>query len=80
MEKERKKMWRKEKKSASEICENHFKRITMPDKVKLLLIPYPKTEKHEIYNEIVKCLFEESFPSIETDIFLKYAKSQRDLR
>lgn len=52
----------------------------MPDKVKLLLIPYPKTEKHEIYNEIVKCLFEESFPSIETDIFLKYAKSQRDLR
>lgn len=52
----------------------------MPDKVKLLLIPYPKTEKHEIYNEIVKCLFEESFPSIETDIFLKYAKYQRDLR
>ena len=47
----------------------------MPDKVKLLLTPHPKTKKHEIYNERIKGLFEESFPLIETDIFLKQAKS-----
>ena len=52
----------------------------MPDKVKLLLITHQKTKKLEIYNEIIKGLFEESFPLIETDIFLKYAKSQKDFK
>ena len=33
-----------------------------------------------MYRKIVKCLFEESFPLMEIDSFLKYAKSQRVLR
>ena len=52
----------------------------MPDKVKLLLIPHPQSKKHEMYNKIVKCLFEQSFPLMEIDNFLEYAKSQRNLR
>ena len=52
----------------------------MPDKVKLLLIPHPQVKKHETYNKIVKYLSGESFPSIEIDNFLEYAKSQRNSR
>ena len=52
----------------------------MPDKVKLLLIPHPQSKKDEMYNKIVKCLFEQSFPLMEIDNFLEYAKSQRNLR
>ena len=52
----------------------------MSDKVKLLLIPHPQVKKYKTYNKIVKCLFGESFPSIEIDNFLEYAKSQRNSR
>lgn len=47
----------------------------MPHKLKLLLIPNPQCKKHEIYNEIVKYLFEESFPLMEIDNLLQYEKS-----
>ena len=43
-------------------------------------LPHPKSKKHEIYNKIVKCLFEESFPLMELGNCLKYAQSQRDFR
>ena len=59
--------------------ENQSKSLTMPGKVKFLLIPHSRSKKHEMYNKIVKCLFEGSFP-LEIDNFLEYAKSQRDLR
>ena len=39
----------------------------MLDKVKLLLIP--KSKNHEMYNEIGKCLFEESFSLMEINNF-----------
>ena len=60
--------------------ESQSKSLTMPDKVKLLLIPHPQSKKDEMYNKIVKCLFEQSFPLMEIDNFLEYAKSQRNLR
>ena len=52
----------------------------MPNKVKLLLITQPQSKKHEMYNKIVKCLFEQVFPSREINNFLEYVKSQRNLR
>ena len=30
--------------------ESQSKSLTMPDKVKLLLIPHPQSKKHEMYN------------------------------
>ena len=52
----------------------------MSDKVKLLLIPHPQSKNHEMCNKIVKCLFAQSFPLMEIDNFLEYAKSQGNLR
>ena len=43
-------------------------------------LPHPKSKKHEIYNKIVKCLFEESFPLMEIGNSLEYAQSERDFR
>ena len=60
--------------------ESQSKSFTKSDKVKLLLIPHLQSKKHEMYSKIVKCLFEESFPLMGIDSFLKYAKSQRVLR
>ena len=54
--------------------QNHLP--SMPDKVKLLLILQPQIKKHEMYNKLVECLFEESFPLMEIDSFLELAKSQ----
>ena len=47
--------------------ESQSKSLTMLDKVKLLLIP--KSKINEMYNEMGKCLFEESFPLMEINNF-----------
>ena len=70
----------RKKESTPGTNESQSKSLTMPDKVKLLLIPHPQSKKDEMYNKIVKCLFEQSFPLMEIDNFLEYAKSQRNLR
>ena len=53
--------------------DNQSKSLTMPDKVKLLLIPHPQSKKNKICNNIVKCLFEDSSPLMEIDNVLEYA-------
>lgn len=53
----------------SRINEKQFKPCTMSDKVKLLVISHLQNKSSEMYNEIVKCLFKESFPLMEVNKF-----------
>ena len=41
----------------------------MSDKVKLLVISHLQNKAREMYNEVVKCLFKESFPLMEVNKF-----------